>query len=109
IALAFVAAAGTRLRKVGRVREMMAGGSSFEEAAAAVRHPPFFLDRLRAQVAAWGGGAGPLPALESLRSLERGLKSGGPPRALVERLLVQAAGAPREAAAPRRAGGGGAR
>ncbi len=84
----------SRLRKIGLALEVLAGGGSFEEAAAAVRQPPFAYDRLRQDVEFFRR-RGDLPVLiRGLRRIERSAKSGGPdPRLLLERWLVRAFGA----------------
>ncbi|NRA96727.1 MAG: hypothetical protein HRU14_11025 [Planctomycetes bacterium] len=99
IAMMILGATGSRLRKVARVREMMAEGESFTDAASAVRQPPFFRDRLRAQVEAWHDPGALDKAFNGLLELERGLKtSGGAPRVLMDRFLVTSLGGSRRPA-----------
>lgn len=90
IAMMLSTTMGSRIRKVGRVTEMLAAGEDFKDAAKAVRQSPFFLDRLRAQVESWRR-AGSLPdAIHRLRDLDRELKTGaGAPRVLLERCIVE--------------------
>ena len=98
IAMMILGATGSRLRKVARVREMMAEGESFTDAASAVRQPPFFRDRLRAQVEAWREPGALDKTFRGLLEMERGLKtSAGAPRVLMDRFLVASLGGARRA------------
>jgi DNA polymerase III delta subunit len=95
VAISVVSALVQRLRKVARVRDLMEAGEGFEAAAQAVRHPVFFNDRLRAQVAAWRDTRELDGALSALQELERCLKTGaGGPRVLLDRYLVEHVGSP---------------
>lgn len=107
VAMMILGATGSRLRKVARVREMMAQGESFDEAAAAVRQPPLFRDRLRAQVEAWREAGALDKAFGGLLEFERELKSGGgAPRVLMDRFLVKSLVPPRSGRRQRKAKGG---
>jgi DNA polymerase III delta subunit len=100
IALTILAAVSMRLRKVFRVKEMMAEGASFEEAAKSVKHPAPFLDRLRSQIEAWKRPQDVRVVMESLVGLERGLKTGGPARILFDRFVVEGLGLDQKREAP---------
>jgi len=93
VAMIIIGAVSSRMRKVARVREMMAAGESFQDAAGAVRQAPMFRDRLRAQVESWNEEGTLVRAMAGLLVVERELKSGGgSPRVLFDRFLVECLG-----------------
>lgn len=99
LAIMLAGAVGGRLRRIGRAIELMAAGASFEEAANAVKQPPFLRNRLRTQVESWRSPGSLGRILDSLLWLDRELKSGGgDPRLLVDLFLCEIPGAGRRRA-----------
>ncbi|MAG59056.1 MAG: DNA polymerase III subunit delta [Planctomycetes bacterium] len=100
VAMMILGAVNSRMRKVARVRELMAGGEEFGAAATAVRQPPMFRDRLRAQVESWRQPGDFDGCCKGLLEVERELKSGGgSPRVLLDHFLVKYVGVRRRASA----------
>jgi DNA polymerase III delta subunit len=89
LAIMLLSAVSNRLRKLGQAHELMDAGSTFEQAAAAVKQPGFAYDRFRKQLEAWRSARHVVVAMESLLALDAQLKSGGgDPRALVSLCFV---------------------
>ncbi len=93
ITAAVLGALATKLRRLGRVAELMANGMDFDEAAAAMKEQAFFRDQLRRQLQACGGGSGVRAMHAGLVELDAALKSSaGDGRALLERFLITCCG-----------------
>jgi DNA polymerase III delta subunit len=89
ITAAVVGALAMKLRRLGRVTELMAGGMDFDGAADAVRENPMFRDTLRRQVQACGGSSGVRLMHTGLVDLDAAMKSSsGDARALLDRFLI---------------------
>lgn len=90
ISMALLAVIAGRLRTLGRMAELVAGGQSAEQAAATVEKNNFAREKLCMQFATAGGQEGSLRLHTALVQLDADLKSGGgDPRVLFERLVVQ--------------------
>jgi DNA polymerase III delta subunit len=93
LAMMLVAAIAGRLRRVGQASEHIESGAPFEEAANAVKQPPFARDRLRAQLSAWRSSNDMREGVSELIELEGALKSGGgEPEVLISLCLTRLAG-----------------
>lgn len=93
ITAAVLGALATKLRRLGRIGELMAQGMDFDEAAEALREQPFFRDQLRRQLQACGGSSGVRAMHSGLVELDAALKtSAGDGRALLDRFLITCCG-----------------